>query len=61
MKKTISVSDEGLAELHELLEQELIESRTEYRHTRSHDYRDKIKHRISVTRDLLEAVEHPEQ
>jgi hypothetical protein len=56
MKNTITLSDEELIELEDLLRRELEESRPEYRRTRTPEFRDFLAHHIEVTEGLLRTV-----
>ncbi len=49
----IEISNEGRELLHDLLESALGEIRQEIHHTKTHEYRDKLKEREVVIRDLL--------
>ncbi|MFP4104671.1 MAG: hypothetical protein ACLFVU_01155 [Phycisphaerae bacterium] len=56
MTHMISLSEEELGEVQNLLEQELQECKPEFRRTRSHGYKDKLRHHVQVTQHILEVV-----
>ncbi len=56
MKNTITLNDEELIELEDLLRRELEESRPEYRRTRTPEFRDFLAHHIELTEGLLRTV-----
>ncbi len=56
MEHTITLSDEELEELDGLLTHEVDDSRTELRRTRNRQFREMIRHRIALARDLLAKV-----
>lgn len=57
MQHTMVISDEELEVLGELLHTELAESRTEYRHTDDHAYRERIRRRIQTAERFLQKVD----
>ncbi|MBN1943806.1 MAG: hypothetical protein JW849_10985 [Phycisphaerae bacterium] len=57
MQHTMVISEEELDILNDLLHAELGESRTEYRHTDDHEYRERIQRRIQTVERFLQKVD----
>ena len=56
MEHTIMLSDEELAELDGLLDSEVYNSRSELRRTRNPQFREDVRRRLTITRQLLAKI-----